>query len=241
MLRLRHVFLWLWLPASLWGQNTSWGAEADFNYRYLWRGIAYSKGPVFQPAFWVTHRGVTASVWSNMVLNHEPGRGRFDQVFFTVSREFACGGFRIEPAFQGYSWRGLNSEGTANTVEVAGKLSRELGPLRAVAGATFDVASFRRSFIGDAGLEWKHTAGQWRFDASGTTAWANRVFNRTYIGVDRSAMNYVQLAAAATRKSRTGWYVRPHAEIVTILQDPIRRELGYRVVANGGLAFGREF
>ena len=80
----RHLLLWLLPPASLWAKGTSWAAEVDFNSRYIWRGIAYSKGPVFQPAFSVTHSGFTVSIWSNMVLNNEPGRGRFDQVFFSA-------------------------------------------------------------------------------------------------------------------------------------------------------------
>jgi hypothetical protein len=117
----RHLLLWLLPPASLCAKDTSWAAEADFNNRYIWRGIAYSKGPVVQPSFSLTHRGFTVSIWSNMVLDNEPGRGRFDQVFFSVSREFRLACWRFEPTIQGYWWQGLRGESTANTLELSAK------------------------------------------------------------------------------------------------------------------------
>jgi hypothetical protein len=70
-----------------------------------------------------------------------------------------------------------------------------------VTSGTVDVASFPGSFIGDAGAEWKHSVHQWQFESSATTAWANGVFNRTYIGLDRAAMNYLEFTLSATRKS----------------------------------------
>ena len=234
-------FRLLLLPALLSAQNSSWGTEADFNSRYLWRGIAYSRGPVFQPAFWLTHRGTTVSVWSNMVLNHEPRRGRFDQLVFSLSREYELTRWRLEPTFQGYIWQGLQGDGTARTLELSVKASHPLGPLRFVTSHTLDIASYRGSLISDAGLEGRRLFHRWQFESSATAGWANGAFNRTYTGVDHATVNYLQFTVSATRKSTGGWYVRPHAEFVTTLSGSIRQALGNRALANGGVAFGREF
>lgn len=238
---MRHLLLWLFLLGSLRAQNTTWGVEADFNSRYIWRGIAYTNGPVFQPSFWVTVRGTTVSMWSSMVLDNEAHRGYFDQLFFTVSRELGAGGWRIAPALQGYTWQGLGGESTANALELSGRLSHPLGPVYFVSTQTVDVASFRGAFIADAGVEWKRSARRWSFVSSATAALANYTFNRTYVGADHAGMNYLQFALSATRKSPGGWYVRPHVEVVTIVSDSVSRALGNRALANAGLAFGREF
>jgi hypothetical protein len=238
---MRPLLLCLFLPAVLVAQSTTWTAEADFNSRYLWRGIAYSKGPVFQPSFWVKHGNSTVSLWSNLVLNNEPKRGQFDQLFFTVSHELVFDRWRLEPAIQGYTWRGLRGESSATTAEVSVKLTRAIGPFRVVTSSTVDIASYRGAFIADAGLEWGRAARQWQLEASAITAWANSAFNRTYVGVDRNALNYLQFTVSATRKSKRGWYLRPHAEAAIVLSKEIARALNDRVLGNVGLAFGREF
>jgi hypothetical protein len=240
---MRRLPLWLLLlPISVRSQSTtSWGAEAEFNSRYLWRGIPYSKGPVFQPALWVTRGHTTVSIWSNMVLNNEPCRGRFDQLFFTVSRELQLGRWLFEPTLQGYTWQGLQDESNAKTVELSAKLSHRLGPVRLVTSHTIDIASFRGSFIADVGLVWKRPVHRWQVESSATTAWANHSFNSIYIGADRAALNYVQFTLSAERKSSHGWYIRPHADFVIILDSSIRRALDARTPAVAGLAVGREF
>lgn len=152
---MRRLLLCLLLAAGLPAQNTSWGAEADFNSRYVWRGLTYSRGPVFQPAFWVTRGRVTASLWSNMVLNHEPRRGQFDQVFFSATQERDQRGWKLEPTLQGYYWQGFRGESNAKTLELSFRASRPVGPLRFFTSHTVDIAGFPGSYIADAGLEGK--------------------------------------------------------------------------------------
>jgi hypothetical protein len=232
---------WLALPVTLAAQGATWGVEADFNGRYVWRGIAYSSGPVFQPAFWVTTHRITASVWSNMVLNNEPRQGRFDQLYFTLSREFHVGSWVVEPGLQGYTWQGLQGESNAKTLELAARVTRPVGPARLITSYTLDIAGFPGSFIADAGLGYQKELRSWDIEGSATAAWANRRFNNTYVGIDRSAVNYVQLAFSATRKFPKGWYIRPHAELVTITSNPVSRALDARTLANAGVAIGWEF
>lgn len=222
-------------------QGTTWGVEGEVNARYLWRGIPYSNDPVFQPYAWVTRGRNTVSVWSNLEMGADVGDGRFDQVFFTATRTYDRGRWHFEPTLQGYTWRGLPGEPGAQTLELSHKLSRRIGVVNAVSTQTLDVASYRGSLVVDAGVEWNPTLRGWRVESSATAAWANRSFNRTYVGPDVRALNYTQLTLAGTRTSRGGWYVRPHAEIVLNVDDTVRRALEARTRANIGVAVGREF
>lgn len=228
-------------PASAAAQSDTWGAEADVNARYLWRGIPNSEGPVLQPYAWLTRAGTTVSAWSNMETGTGARPWEFDQLFFTASHPRTLGRWRVEPTVQGYVWRGAPGEAAARTLELAASLSRPLGPLSLTTTGTLDVASYRGAFVADGGLQWASTARRWRLETSATLAWANRAFNRTYVGVDVAAVNYAQLSVAGTRTSASGWYLRPHAELVSTLNGDVRRALGARTRASVGLAAGREF
>ena len=243
MTRVRAVLVLLLTlaAASVSAQDTTWGVEGEVNARYLWRGIPYSDSPVFQPYAWLTRGRNTVSVWSNLEMGSGPGDGRFDQVFFTASRTYDRSGWRFEPTLQGYTWRGLPGEPGAKTLELANKLTRRVGVVDAVSSQTLDIASYRGSFVVDAGVEWNPTLRGWRIESSATAAWANGTFNRTYVGPDVRALNYTQLTLAGTRTYAGGWYVRPHAELVLNVNDAVRRALEARTRANIGLAVGREF
>ena len=224
--------------APLMGQNVSWGAEADFNSRNVWRGIAWTHGPVFQPAAWASWGNTTVSVWSNMPLSHEARRGEFDQVFFSLTHEIKAGRWKLEPAVQGYYWQGLVGEGTAKTLELAFRASTPVGPLRFVTSHTGDVATYRGACVGDAGLEGKRIWRGLEWEANGVVAWANSGFKETYAGAGRSGLSYAQWGAAATRRARQSWYWKPHAEFVVIVDPVMRRSLGNTTLFSGGIALG---
>ena len=244
MTRLRVALgaaLVLLVTAPAFAQGTTWGVEGEVNTRYLWRGIPYSNDPVFQPYAWVTRGRNTLSVWSNLEMGSDVGDRRFDQVFFTATHVVERGRWRIEPTLQGYTWRGLPGEPGAKTLELANKLARKIGVVSAVSTQTIDIGSYRGSSVVDAGLEWNPVLRGWRVESSATAAWANRTFNRTYVGPDVRAFNYAQVSLAGTRAWRRGWYLRPHLDVVLNVDDQVREALGARTRANIGLALGREF
>lgn len=217
------------------------GGEIDVNSRYIWRGIDYSNGPVVQPYLWATWNTTTLTAWSSMPVSSEPGRGTFDQLFVSVSHEMAIGPWQFEPALQGYSWRGMMDETTTRTLELAGRLSRPLGPLLLTMSHAFDVTSYAGSWIADAGIAWERTTPRWQLEASLSTAWANGKFNRVYVGAPAPAVNNVQFTVAGTRYGRRGWYVQPHAEFVGITAPSVRRALEARTLMNAGISVGWTF
>ncbi len=64
-------------------QKLGFRLNSDFHSRYVWNGIAYSNGPVWQPSAQIEFHGFGASVQGNFVLNDEPNQGQFNEVDFT--------------------------------------------------------------------------------------------------------------------------------------------------------------
>ena len=53
----------------------TWGAETDFNSRYVWHGITNSEEPVQQSSLWISKSGLTMMVWGNVALGDERSSG----------------------------------------------------------------------------------------------------------------------------------------------------------------------
>jgi hypothetical protein len=61
------------------------GFKTDFNSRYVFRGFAYSQGPVKQSTAWAKASGFTFYAWSNVMLKGEPRQEAFSEADFGVS------------------------------------------------------------------------------------------------------------------------------------------------------------
>lgn len=241
---------WLWclallgaclVPTTAWAQDGDRGVEADVNSRYIWRGMPYSEGPVLQPYAWFTHAGTVASVWSNLEMGSGARPWEPDQLFFTLTREYAQRGWRVEPTFQGYTWRGAPGEANASTLELSAKASHPVGAVTLVTVHTLDIASYLGAYVVDAGVARADAVQAWKIESNALLTWANGPFNRNYIGTSGGSLNNVQLTVAGLRTSSRRWYVRPHAELVWTLDGDVADLLGRRLRANAGIAVGREF
>src|SRR5262245_1281042 len=51
----------------------TYGAEMDFNSRYVWRGLLLGNGPVAQPSAWISAYGFTFIGWGNVALTSRSG------------------------------------------------------------------------------------------------------------------------------------------------------------------------
>jgi hypothetical protein len=219
----------------------TWGAENDFNSRYLWRGIPYSAGPVMQPYAFVSRAGLTVSCWSNFVLNNEPQRGTFNQAFLTAEYKWERGRWRVEPALQGWYYVGPDGQ-ASSTMETALRLSAGAGPVRLTTSQLLDVLDYRGSYLGDAGILWERRLGRGATVSSGVSVvWASGLFNATYAGAARrGGWNSLAWESAVTLPLEHGWYLRPHVEYNRIVSGPLGVALGGRNFVNFGLAAGFE-
>lgn len=217
----------------------AYGVETDFNARYVFRGLAYSPGPVKQTSVWVTVAGFTAYAWGNFVLHREPQRGEFNELDFGLSYQREWKRLRVEPALDFYRYRSLAPDQSPPTGEASVKLSVPVGPLRVFTKQIFDVGSYRGAYFGEAGVSHERTLNRkTTVAASLSGAWASAKFNAAYAGIPKRAFNLIGAEASLTYAPNHRFYLRPHFEFTRIADRQLRRRLNLLMIGNFGLAIG---
>jgi hypothetical protein len=217
----------------------AYGFETDFNSRYVFRGLAYSQGPVNQSTAWMAVSGFTLYAWGNFVLNREPHQGEFTEMDFGVSYKREWKKLSVEPTFDYYLYRTPAPVKDPPTGEVSLKLTYQIGPAHAFTKQTFDIGRYRGAYLGEAGLAYEHKLN--RKTTLATTfslSWASAKFNEAYAGVPKRAFNLVGAEVSISYAPSRRFYLRPHFELTRIVDGHLRRQLNSPTIGNFGLAFG---
>ena len=89
---------------------------ADVNSAYVWRGITFNDGLVFQPSLDIGYKGFGINVWGNLDIgdyDDSLDSGDFSEVDFTLSYGFAVDRFSFGLGYIEYLFPGSNGgEGT---------------------------------------------------------------------------------------------------------------------------------
>jgi len=216
----------------------TYGAETDFNSRYVWRGLLLD-GPVEQPSAWISAFGFTFTAWSNVSFtNAYEGAGlNSGGLILTYNRDWEK--LRIEAALDAYMGRHSSDIRSRNTMEGSLGLSYPVGPLRIFTTHAFDVLAYRGSYFGEAGLEYeRRVTKKTEFTISVRSGWASSKFNDIYIGVDKSAFNFVGAEGSLTHYLGSRMYFRSHIEFSSITDRRLRGQLAPADIVTFGLAFG---
>jgi hypothetical protein len=160
----------------------AWGAEADLGSRYIWEGLAYSRGPVFQPSLWVAAKGFTFTVWASERLNNEPQRGQITEVTFSLGYSHTVKGWTIEPTYENWVNRGHGDDSGPNTGVVELRISHALGPVSLFTDQLLDVQSYKGAYLGDAGVTWQKKVHGIGLNWSASGGWTSAKFNENYFG-----------------------------------------------------------
>ena len=220
-----------------------YGSEVDFNSRYVWRGIAYSEGPVMQPSVWVTASGFTFSIWNNFVLTDEANQGDFhhlNEVDLSLSYSRERGKLAIEPSLQFYQYP--KQEDSPSTGEASLLLSYPVGSITVFSSHTFDIVRYGGSYFGDAGLSYEHEFhSKLSMETSLSLGLGSSKFNEVYLGLPKSAFNVTSGALSFTYYPINFLYLRPHIELSVIVDGDLRNQVDDPTIVNVGLAVGMEF
>jgi hypothetical protein len=222
-------------PSSLSGT-----AETDFVSRYIYRGFAWSQGPVMEPYASVIKGSLTFGAWANVVLGNAPQGGTLNESDFTLVWSHNHGNWRVEPMVEYWSDRPVHGGSDNGDGEISVRISRSVkGPIRIFTNQAYDVFRHNGSYYGEGGPD---IAGTWeKFDVelNGHLAWASAEFNRVYAGIAISALNLASVDGSATRKLGShGLYMRLHFEASRLLDSQVRHASGNGTLAAAGLAIG---
>jgi hypothetical protein len=217
----------------------TYGAEMDFNSRYVWRGLLLDDGPVGQPSAWVSAFGFTLTAWSNVAMTDASGVAGLNSSGFILAYDRDWEKLRLEAALDAYMGRMSSDIESRNTMESSLKLSYPVGPLRIFTTHAFDVLAYRGSYFGEAGVEYaRQITKSTEFTISARSGWASAKFNDVYIGVNKSAFNFVGVDGSLTYYLGQRMYFRPHVEFSSITDRMLRGQLAPANIVNFGLAFG---
>ncbi len=216
----------------------SWGFTEDILSRYIWRGFAYTRGPVMQPEGWVSAYGFTFDLWSNFVLNDEPNQGQFNEVDPSLTYSHSWGPFTVEPTIENYNYP--NQMNAPSTAEFDLKLSYGLGPVTLTTTHNFDIIRYRGSYFGDftAGIEHEFFP-KFSMATSASLGWGSSKFNETYGGVSKAALNLFLWRMEFVYQAFKHVSFRPHMEVNVLIDSDLRQGVSTGQspeIVSGGLA-----
>ena len=213
----------------------TYGAEIDFNSTYLWRGLLLDDGPVGQPSAWISAFGFTFTAWSNVAPTSKSGvaESNASSQGIAMRRNLSltnrsrgaglnAGGFiltydrdwenlKIEAALDAYTGKQSAGIEARNSMESSLKLSYPAGPLRIFTTHTFDVLAYRGSYFGEAGGEYEgQITKSIEFTTSVRSGWASAKFNDVYIGINKSALNFLGAEGSLSYYLGPHPYFKPH-------------------------------
>jgi hypothetical protein len=235
---------------SRFGSTWTYGAEFDFNSRYIWRSLAWSEGAVWQPSVWLGTSGLTLSVWSNFVLNKELNYRQFNEVDYRLSYKKEIGKFSIEPAFNIYSYPNQDQTENPTTGELEILASFSLGDFSLETAHFVDLVDNPGGYIGEFGLAFeKDMSETLTVNAAARLTLANAKFNEYYIPFRYAAVNAFVLELGLNYSFGDAFYVRPHFEWNELLDPSLRSAVrdsawvavGKSSLVNFGLAVGVEY
>jgi hypothetical protein len=146
---------------------------------------------------------------------------------------------RMEATLDAYLGQQSSDIETRNTMESSLMLSYPVGPLRIFTTHAFDVLAYRGSYFGEAGLKYERQFKKsTEFSISTRSGWASAKFNDVYIGVNKSAFNYVGVEGSLTFNLGQRLYFQPHIEFSSITGRTLRAQLSQSNIVNFGIAFG---
>ena len=217
----------------------TYGVDMDFSSGYAWRGLLLDDGPVVLPSAWISAFGFTLTAWSNVALTSTSGGAglKTGGLLLTYDRDWEK--LRMEAALDANLGRQPSDIGSRNTMEGSLMLSYPAGPLRIFTTQAFDIWAYRGSYFGEAGLAYeKQVTKSTEFATSIRSGWASAKFNDVYIGVNKSAFNYVGIEGSLTYNLGRRVYFQPHIEFSSITDRRLREQLSPANIANFGIAFG---
>lgn len=209
------------------------GAEADARSRFVWRGVAWSRGPVLQPSAWASASGWSADVWCNVALAER--RSLPSAVVASIERSIEWRALRIAPRIVGYDMPSPSHARTTAEGELSGAI--DLDAFEIVSTHSFDVGAAPGAYFGTAGIAFEHERGPLTLAISGDVAWASAPLYREYFARDAFGVYLAEAALSFRWDIGDVLYAAVRAEGSALLSPALRRA-SEPTLLSAGAAFG---
>jgi hypothetical protein len=191
----------------------SFGVDAGFGNKYMWRGICINNGLVFQPDAYISYGNFSLTAWSNITLwdiNSENAH----EVDFILTYSNSIFNFDFESSLIYYGV--INSE-SPNTGELLVNLSYPLDNFNIFSNFAVDVFENAGAIYDELGVGYeKELSDKWTVSGSLLTGIASNKFNEYYLADDnhpeisKNAFNLVGANATLTYSPVNDFYIDAH-------------------------------
>jgi len=205
--------------------SVSWGIEADFNSKYLWRGINCNDGLVIQPNLWVEYKNFSVEFWGNITAYdrfHSTLRHEMDLL---LSYNWSLGSFEIDHSVMFYYYPGQDD--APPTGEAYFGISFPFGNFSLLSNVTADFLRYPGSLYLEHGLSYETgLSDNFVVGSSAIFGWANGKFYETYVAEIETSVNMISLNADLTYTNNSMFYFKPHVQISRVLGKQLIPYLG---------------
>ncbi len=177
------------------GNQFSIGAAFDLNSRYVWRGLAFSDGPVFQPSLWWGISPVMISIWGNYVIGNEQYRGQFNEIDYSIQTEHSLGSLGVVGNINYYTYPHQYASPATGEAELI--LSHSLGSFEMSLTNSLDFIEYPGAYFVSLGLGAPHYICDNEFYHEFSFGWSSAKFNEVYIGANKSSLLLINYSASS--------------------------------------------
>lgn len=228
-------------------QTLGFRASSPFYSRYVWNGLAYSEGPVWQPSAQIEYRGFGASVQGNFVLDDEPNQGQFNEFDFTVyygrkiknlELDFSLT-YSIYPNDNPASLN-FSQDGSSGNLHLA----YPIGPIDLFTDLNFFINNPSGGFFWDLGLGYqKNLPLNFALSVSVLFGMSEGQYKREFIGPNLGGFgpNVFTFSLAFPVSPVKGLILTPQFNVSTLLTDALRNAVVYPTNVWGDLEISYNF
>jgi hypothetical protein len=212
------------------GTELSYGVDAGFSNKYMWRGMCFNQGLVFQPAANISYGDLSFTAWSNIpVWEKDTANTSGNEIDFTLGYSNSVFNFDVETSLNYYHYF---YDPDANTSEFFIGLGYPLGDFTLFTSFYVDILKNAGGIYDELGVEYeKELNDKWSVSGSLFTGMANSKFNSYYLldenhpEFNKSAFNLLSANANLSYSPVKDFSINAHIQINHTLDKELNQSL----------------
>jgi hypothetical protein len=203
----------------------SWGIEADFNSKYLWRGINCNDGLVIQPNLWAEYNNLSIGLWGNVTAYDRFHAVRRHELDVLLSYEWSLGNLVVDHSVMLYFYPGQDD--APPTGEAFLGVTYPFEDWAALSNVTADFFRYPGSLYFEHGVSYeKKLVENLVVTSTAIIGWANGKFFETYIAEVETSLSLASLNIGLTYTPNSLLFFKPHIQISRVLDEQLIDHLG---------------
>ncbi len=197
--------------------------NAVFCDKYLWRGINYDDGLIFQPEAVLSYDDFYFSLWGNIdLLNNNDIES--NEIDFTLGYAHDFSSFGVETYVSYFNYFYAPDE---NTGEITVAAYLPVSDFTFFVNSSFDFLACAGSVYSEIGVDYeKEISDQFSFYGTVNASLASSAFNDYYLGINKGALNLAGANAGISYAPIDGFSINADFTLNINIDKDVKEELG---------------